>query len=56
MPPIKDWSASTFANLPFGQGESMTILQLASIYQTIANNGARIPPVFEALAEKTTSA
>ena len=44
VPAIKDWSASTFANLPFGQGESMTILQLASIYQAIANNGVRIPP------------
>ena len=38
------WSASTFANLPFGQGESMTVLQLASIYQTFANNGVRVPP------------
>jgi cell division protein FtsI (penicillin-binding protein 3) len=44
VPPLKDWSASTFANLPFGQGESMTVLQLASIYQAIANNGVRIPP------------
>ncbi|HEU5007768.1 MAG TPA: penicillin-binding protein 2 [Jatrophihabitantaceae bacterium] len=44
LPPMKDWSASTFANLPFGQGESMTILQLASIYQTFANDGVRVPP------------
>jgi cell division protein FtsI (penicillin-binding protein 3) len=44
LPPLSTWSASTFANLPFGQGESMTILQLASIYQTIANKGVRIPP------------
>ncbi|MBE7187373.1 penicillin-binding protein 2 [Jatrophihabitans endophyticus] len=44
LPPLKDWSASTFANLPFGQGESMTILQLASIYQAIANDGVRVPP------------
>jgi cell division protein FtsI (penicillin-binding protein 3) len=44
LPPMKDWSASTYANLPFGQGESMTILQLASIYQTFANHGVRIPP------------
>jgi cell division protein FtsI (penicillin-binding protein 3) len=44
VPPLNDWSASTFANLPFGQGESMTVLQLASIYQTIANNGVRVPP------------
>jgi cell division protein FtsI (penicillin-binding protein 3) len=44
LPPMDEWSASTFANLPFGQGESMTVLQLASIYQTIANGGVRIPP------------
>jgi cell division protein FtsI (penicillin-binding protein 3) len=41
---MNEWSASTFANLPFGQGESMTVLQLASIYQTIANDGVRVPP------------
>jgi cell division protein FtsI (penicillin-binding protein 3) len=44
VPPLDKWSDSTFANLPFGQGESMTVLQLASIYQTIANDGVRIPP------------
>jgi cell division protein FtsI (penicillin-binding protein 3) len=44
VPPLKDWSASTWANVPFGQGESMTVLQLASIYQTIANDGVRVPP------------
>jgi cell division protein FtsI (penicillin-binding protein 3) len=44
LPPRKTWSASTFANLPFGQGESMTVLQLASIYQTIANDGVRVEP------------
>ncbi|MCU1656108.1 MAG: ftsI, partial [Pseudonocardiales bacterium] len=44
LPPISQWTASTFANLPFGQGESMTVLQLASIYQAIANDGVRIPP------------
>lgn len=44
LPPMGSWSASTFANLPFGQGESMTVLQLAGIYQTIANDGVRVPP------------
>ncbi|MGN6605547.1 MAG: peptidoglycan D,D-transpeptidase FtsI family protein, partial [Jatrophihabitans sp.] len=44
LPPMSTWSDSTFANLPFGQGESMTVLQLASIYQAIANNGVRVPP------------
>jgi cell division protein FtsI (penicillin-binding protein 3) len=44
LPPISTWSASTFSNLPFGQGLSMTVLQLASVYQTIANDGVRVPP------------
>ena len=30
--------------MPIGQGVSMTALQLASIYQTIANGGVRVPP------------
>jgi cell division protein FtsI (penicillin-binding protein 3) len=44
LPPYEDWSGSSFSNLPFGQGESMTVLQLASVYQTLANDGVRIPP------------
>lgn len=44
LPPMNRWSDSTFANLPFGQGESMTVLQLASVYQTLANGGVRVPP------------
>jgi cell division protein FtsI (penicillin-binding protein 3) len=41
---ISAWSPSTFTNLPIGQGVAMTSLQLASMYQTIANGGQRIPP------------
>ncbi len=44
MPPMSEWSDSSFANLPIGQGEAMTILQLAGMYQTVANNGVRVPP------------
>jgi cell division protein FtsI (penicillin-binding protein 3) len=44
LPAMNTWSASTFANLPFGQGLSMTVLQMAGMYQTIANDGVRIPP------------
>src|SRR4029453_15928517 len=44
LPPMSDWSASTFSNLPIGQGVSMTVLQMTSMYQTIANGGVRIPP------------
>ena len=39
-----EWSASTFANLPIGQGVAMTALQMTSMYQTLANGGVRIPP------------
>ncbi|HVD29938.1 MAG TPA: penicillin-binding protein 2 [Mycobacteriales bacterium] len=40
----KDWTASRAANVPIGQGVSVTTLQMASIYQTIANDGVRIQP------------
>ncbi|HEX2214671.1 MAG TPA: penicillin-binding protein 2 [Mycobacterium sp.] len=44
VPPIDQWSGSTFANLPIGQGLSTTLLQMTAMYQTIANDGVRIPP------------
>jgi cell division protein FtsI (penicillin-binding protein 3) len=39
-----DWTASRAANVPIGQGVSVTTLQMASVYQTLANGGVRIPP------------
>jgi cell division protein FtsI (penicillin-binding protein 3) len=44
VPPIDQWSGSTFSNLPIGQGLSMTLLQMAGMYQAIANDGLRVPP------------
>ncbi|HKN99327.1 MAG TPA: penicillin-binding protein 2 [Pseudonocardiaceae bacterium] len=44
VPPMDQWSGSTFGNLPIGQGLSMTVLQMAGMYQAIANNGVRVPP------------
>ncbi|MGO9927135.1 MAG: peptidoglycan D,D-transpeptidase FtsI family protein [Mycobacterium sp.] len=44
VPPIDQWSGSTFSNLPIGQGLSMTLLQMAGMYQAIANDGLRMPP------------
>lgn len=44
VPPIDQWSGSSFANLPIGQGLSMTLLQMTGMYQAIANDGVRIPP------------
>jgi cell division protein FtsI (penicillin-binding protein 3) len=45
LPPPEKWSGSTFGNLPIGQGLSMTALQLAGIFQTIANDGERVTPI-----------
>ncbi|TFV61878.1 UNVERIFIED_ORG: penicillin-binding protein 2 [Bacillus sp. AZ43] len=39
-----DWSGIRAANIAIGQGLSVTTLQMASIYQAIANDGVRIPP------------
>jgi cell division protein FtsI (penicillin-binding protein 3) len=39
-----DWTESRAGNVPIGQGVSVTTLQMASIYQTIANGGVRIEP------------
>jgi cell division protein FtsI (penicillin-binding protein 3) len=44
VPPRSQWSGSTFGNLPIGQGLSMTVLQMAGMYQTVANDGVRVPP------------
>ncbi|MFR9753137.1 peptidoglycan D,D-transpeptidase FtsI family protein [Nocardia sp. 004] len=44
MPDQVQWSGGTFANLPIGQGLSMTTLQMTAMYQAIANDGVRIPP------------
>ncbi len=52
VPPMASWSGSTFGNLPIGQGLSMTVLQMAGMYQAVANNGLRIPP---RIVEATTS-
>ncbi|MFC4374385.1 peptidoglycan D,D-transpeptidase FtsI family protein [Nocardia halotolerans] len=44
VPARDQWSGGTFANLPIGQGLSMTTLQMTAMYQAIANDGLRIPP------------
>jgi len=43
-PAKSQWTAATFANIPIGQGVSMTMVQLASMYQAIANRGVRMQP------------
>lgn len=44
VPALSQWSGGSFANLPIGQGLSMTLLQMTAMYQAIANDGLRVPP------------
>lgn len=44
VPPISTWSESTFPTMAFGQGFSVSTLQMASVFQTIANDGVRVTP------------
>jgi cell division protein FtsI (penicillin-binding protein 3) len=39
-----EWDRGRAANVPIGQGVSVTTLQMASMYQAIANDGVRIEP------------
>ena len=39
-----DWSGSTIATLPIGQGVAVTPLQMAAAYSTIANDGVWVEP------------
>src|ERR1700739_3876732 len=42
VPPLDQWSGSTFANLPIGQGPSMTLLQHAGEYLGVVHHGRRL--------------
>ena len=43
LPPIKAWDQITNYTVGFGQGVSATSAQMASIYQTLGNDGVRMP-------------
>src|SRR5690606_1384785 len=44
LPSHDKWSGSQACTIAYAQGVSVTALQLASVYQTIANGGVRIEP------------
>ncbi len=44
LPAVEQWSATSIANIPFGQGISMTPLQLARALAAIANGGELVTP------------
>ncbi|MRS12512.1 MAG: penicillin-binding protein 2 [Actinobacteria bacterium] len=46
LPTTDQWSASTIATVPFGQGVSVTSLQLARALSAIANGGSLVTPHF----------
>ncbi|MGH2902968.1 MAG: peptidoglycan D,D-transpeptidase FtsI family protein [Solirubrobacteraceae bacterium] len=42
--PLKEYSGSSMGNLPIGQGELVTPIQMATAYSAIANGGILRPP------------
>lgn len=44
LPDWHKWSGSQRCTVAYGQGVSVTALQTASVYQTIANGGVRVTP------------
>ncbi len=53
LPPSDTWSGTKKATVAFGQGISVTAVQAASVFQTIANDGVRVAP---RLIESSTEA
>jgi cell division protein FtsI/penicillin-binding protein 2 len=42
--PVEQWSGSTIATIPIGQGISVTPIQMASVYGAVANDGVWVQP------------
>lgn len=53
LAPAEKWSGTQRSTVMFGQGLSVTAIQAASVFQTIANGGLRMTP---SLVEGTTDA
>ena len=53
--PASQWSGTKQATVVFGQGISVTAIQAASVFQTIANDGVRVAPA-SSRARPTTTA
>jgi cell division protein FtsI (penicillin-binding protein 3) len=44
VPPLSTWSPVSLATIAFGQGLSVTPLQMTSVYSTVANGGVQVRP------------
>lgn len=42
--PVEDWSGTTGYTMTFGQGYSVNLVQMASVFATVANGGVRVEP------------
>ena len=52
LPRPQDWSGTSIATIPIGQGVSVNVMQVASVYATVANGGVRVAPtVVKAVAD-----
>ncbi len=43
VPPVSDWSPTSFPTIAFGQGLSVNAIQATSVFATVANGGVRMP-------------
>ncbi|MGO1167870.1 MAG: penicillin-binding transpeptidase domain-containing protein, partial [Janibacter sp.] len=46
LPKAEDWNGSQRYTITYGQGVSTTAVQVANVFQAIANDGVRISPTF----------
>ncbi len=54
LPKPADWSGTSIATIPIGQGVSTNVMQIASVYATVANGGVRVTPtVVQSVADAT---
>jgi cell division protein FtsI (penicillin-binding protein 3) len=54
LPKPQDWSGTSIATIPIGQGVSVNVMQVASVYATVANGGVRVTPtVVKAVADSS---
>jgi cell division protein FtsI (penicillin-binding protein 3) len=44
VPPASQWSGTTIATVPIGQGLAVTAVQMLAAYNAVANGGVYIPP------------
>jgi cell division protein FtsI (penicillin-binding protein 3) len=55
VPPLSHYSGSSMGNLPIGQGESVTPIQMATVYAAIANGGIlRTPHIVQSVNGRPT--